>query len=143
MYHSYVDDVDKAATHELVPEVHLEVEVLSRRDDGVDEGHAVGPQRFVVLDQQALDDRGESLRASDLSGDGDGLQGLLVTVRGDEADGSHKLDGLQHDVRQVGGDGPGQERQGLLVFEHVLQAHLVVHVGLQTLDALVLDLVPF
>ena len=66
-----------------------------------------------------------------------------MAVWWDEANGCHQLDRLQHDVRQVGGDGPGQERQGLLVLEHVLQADLVVHVGLQALDALVLDLVPF
>ena len=143
MNHSYVDDVDEAASHELVPEMHLEVEVLGRRDDGVDQGHAVSPQRLVVLDEEALDDRREALRSANFSGDCDGLQGLLVAVGRYEAHGGHQLDRLQHDVRQVRSDGPGQERQGLLVLEHVLEADLVVHVGLQALDALVLNFVPF
>ncbi len=123
--------------------MHLEVELVGRRDDGVDQGHAVRPQRLVVLDEQALHDRGEPIRPPDLSGNGDGLQGLLVTVGRNEADGGHQFDGFEHDVREVGGNGSGQQGQSLFVFEHVLQADLVVHVGLQAFDALVLHFVPF
>ena len=54
---TYIDDVDEADPHELVPEVHLEVKIFGRGDDGVDEGHAVRPERLIVLDQEALDDR--------------------------------------------------------------------------------------
>ena len=74
--------------------------------------------------------------------DGDGLEGLFVTVRRHEANGSHQLDGLLHHEGQVGLHGSGQERHGLLVLEHVLEADLVVHDGLQAFYALVLDFVP-
>ena len=110
---------------------------------GVDQGHAVGSQRLIVLDQQTLDYGRKPFGAPHLSGDGDGFQGLLVAVGRHQADGSHQLDRLQHDVWQIWHDGPGEEGQGFLVFEHVFQAHLVVHVGLEALDALVLHLVPF
>ncbi len=38
---------------------------------------------------------------------------------------------------------PGDEGDGLLVLEDVLEPDLVVHDGLQAADALVLDLLPF
>ena len=67
---------------------------------------------------------------------------LVVTIRGDEADGGHQLDGLQHDQGHGGGDGPGQEGQSLLVVKQVPEPDLVVHDRLQTLDAFQLDPIP-
>jgi len=78
--------------------VHPEVQLLGRGDDGVDEGHAVCPQRFIVFDKKALNDGREPFAAAHLSGDGDGLEGLLVAVGRDEADGGHQFNGLEHDM---------------------------------------------
>ena len=71
------------------------------------------------------------------------LSYLLMSVWRNQADGSHQLDGLQHDEGHRGGDGPGQEGQRLLVVEQVPQPDLVVHDRLQTLDTLQLYFVPF
>ena len=67
---------------------------------------------------------------------------LVVAIRGDEAHGGHQLDGLQHDQGHGGGDGPGQQGQGLLVVKQVPEPHLVVHNRLETLDAFQLDPIP-
>ena len=44
----------------------------------------------------------------DFPGVGDGGQGGVVAVRGDQADGGHQLDSLQSHLRLVGNDGSGQ-----------------------------------
>ena len=50
MFHflgSYIEHVEESDAHELVPEVHAEVEVVGRRDDGVDQDEGLGPQLLV------------------------------------------------------------------------------------------------
>ena len=70
------------------------------------------------------------------------MTNLVVTIRGNQAHGGHQLDGLQHDQGHCGGDGPGQQRQSLLVVKQVPEPDLVVHNRLQTLDAFQLDPIP-
>ena len=57
---SYIEDIEESDAHELVPEVHPEVEVVGLRDDGVDQDERLGPQLLVWLHEQPLDDRAES-----------------------------------------------------------------------------------
>ena len=47
-----------------------------------------------------------------------------MSVRRNEADSSHELDGLEHDVGEGRVDGPRQQRQRLLVLEHRFQTNL-------------------
>lgn len=44
-------DVNEAVTHELVPEMDPEVEVIWTGDESVDEGEASHAERFIVSDQ--------------------------------------------------------------------------------------------
>ena len=46
-----LQDVNEAVTHELVPEVDPEVEVIRTGDESVDEGEAGHAERLIVSDQ--------------------------------------------------------------------------------------------
>ena len=65
-----------------------------------------------------------------------------MTVRRHNAHGCHHAAGLQHHLGPRRLDGPGQQRQSLLVIKQVAESNLVVHDRLQTLDALQLDFIP-
>lgn len=51
---SYVKNINKSNSHELVPQMHPKVQLIRSGDDGVDQGHAVCSELFIMIDQQTL-----------------------------------------------------------------------------------------
>lgn len=70
---------------------------------------------LTLNSQFTLGDGLKPFEVLDLPGVGDGGQGGVVAVRGDQADGGHQLDSLQSHLRLVGYDGSG----GRVIFSKV------------------------